>query len=250
MRSSDRSRSSRGRDRRSGLAGRRTASYDVCSFVNVARGRNCRTNRDTAPSTASSRCAIVERVIRTRCCVRLRIRTVSTRASDRRKKQMKYSQPICKRLTATTSRVSRCPTFGSSLTRESGSTSKAIVRVIRTVLAARRRRTMAGHRLGRARGCVEEGGLLDLGVAHRERARGGRLPAPPPACVLSRSSRRASRRARHALRAMVACSKTAVARSQAVQPPGRRSRSCRRRLTPGAGYGPRADARQGFRARI
>ena len=76
MRSSDRSRSSRGRDRRSGLAGRRTASYDVCSFVNVAHGRNCRTNRDTAPSTLPSRSAIAERVIRTRCCVRLRIRTV------------------------------------------------------------------------------------------------------------------------------------------------------------------------------
>ena len=29
--------------------------YDVCSFVNVDHGRNCRTNRDTAPSTHSSR---------------------------------------------------------------------------------------------------------------------------------------------------------------------------------------------------
>ena len=100
MRSNDRSRSSRGRDRRSDLAGRRTASYDVCSFVNVGHGRNCRTNRDTAPSTLPPRCAIAQRVIRTRCCVRLRIRTVRRYGSVRCKEQMKYSCPIRKRLAA------------------------------------------------------------------------------------------------------------------------------------------------------
>jgi hypothetical protein len=49
---------------------------------------------------ASSRCANVERVIRTRCCVRHRIRTVRRSRPVRCKQQMKYSYPIRKRLAA------------------------------------------------------------------------------------------------------------------------------------------------------